>query len=101
MLLNNSQKERLMKVASNRSMAERAELSLTESNALADKIDEVLADLHRETPSAFVTQCTYTDGKPEFTNISRMTKQRVFYDEPAKLHPSDYKMAIKPYKPFP
>ena len=95
MLLNTAQRERLMEVASRLSTAERAELSITKLNEISAKIDKVLADLHKENPSAFVTQCTYTDDKPEFTAINRMTKNRVFFDVPLTLHSTDYKLAIK------
>ncbi len=82
--LTEEQRNRLIQAASNLKVEERAKLSLAASQVVADRINEVLYELHMENPLAFVTNATPTLGGIEFTPNYAMVRRRKFYNEPMK-----------------
>lgn len=98
MLLSIDQQNRLKEVASNYPKEKRAELTLEESNAIANKIDLILYEIHTENPNAFLTQAIKTKRGVYFNPISRAIKRRAFYDEPATVHPTEYATYVKELK---
>jgi hypothetical protein len=82
--LTNDQKQRLKDASSGLRVDQRAELTLAESQAIADRIDQVLYELHMENPLAFVTNAAPSLGGMEFTANYAMVRRRKFYDEPRK-----------------
>jgi len=82
--LTDDQRNRLMNVATRLTPDDRAKQTLAESQAIADRIDKVLYELHMENPLAFVTNASLTLAGPEFLPIHAMIRRRKFYDEPAK-----------------
>jgi len=90
------QRERLMAVANRVPVSRRERMSLAESNSLAKAIDEVLYELHMENPRAFLTAATKTLNGKEFLSVESVNKERMFYDEPRKLHSKEYRSYIVP-----
>jgi hypothetical protein len=88
--LTNDQRNRLMNAASDLKVEERAKLSLTASQVIADRINKVLYELHMENPAAFVTNAAPSLGGIEFTPNYAMVKRRKFYNEPIKVKSSEY-----------
>lgn len=99
-ILSNDQRNRLMNAASRYTKDERSMLTLAASQAIADRIDQVLYELHMENPAAFVTNAAPSLGGMEFTANHVMVKRRKFYDQPAPpaVRPADYASYVKPMK---
>jgi hypothetical protein len=99
-MLSNDQRNRLMNAASKYTKDERSMLTLAASQAIADRIDQVLYELHIENPVAFVTNAAPSLGGMEFTANYAMVKRRKFYDQPAPpaVRSSDYASYVKPMK---
>jgi hypothetical protein len=49
-----------------------------------------------ENPLAFITTASITLSGMEFLPIQAMAKRRMFYNEPLKLNPRDYKSHVVP-----
>jgi hypothetical protein len=98
--LSNDQRNRLMNAASKLRSDERAKLSLAASQVVADRINQVLYELHSENPTAFVTNASPSLGGMEFMANHTMIKKRKFYDEPRSpaVRSSDYASYVKPAK---
>lgn len=98
--LSNDQRNRLMNVASSYTKDERAMLTLAASQAMADRINQVLYELHMENPMAFTTNAVPSLGGMEFTPNRFAIKKRKFYDEPRSpaVRSSDYTSYVKPAK---
>jgi hypothetical protein len=98
--LTENQKQRLMNAASNLRMDERSALSLGATQVIADRINQVLYELHMENPAAFVTNAAPSLGGMEFTPNYAMVKRRKFYDQPnpPAVRSSDYATYVKPVK---
>lgn len=94
--LTKEQTQRLKDAASTLRTDQRAALTLEQSEAISKRIDQVLYDLHMETPLAFVTTPSITLSGIEFLPIQAMVKRRKFYDEPLKLSNRDYKSHVRP-----
>ena len=90
--LSNDQRNRLMNAASKYTKEERSMLTLAASQVIADRINQVLYELHGENPTAFVTNASPSLGGMEFTANHTMIKKRKFYDEPRSpaVRSSDY-----------
>jgi hypothetical protein len=89
-----------MSAASKYTKEERSMLTLNQSQAVADRINQVLYELHMENPMAFTTNAAPSLGGMEFTPNRFMIKQRKFYDEPRSpaVRSSDYASYVKPAK---
>jgi len=98
--LSNDQRNRLMNAASRIKTGERYALTLNESQAIADRINVVLYELHIENPMAFTTNAVPSLGGMEFTHNRYAIKKRKFYDEPRSpaVKSSDYASYVKPAK---
>lgn len=98
--LSNDQRNRLMSAASRYTKDERSMLTLAASQVIADRINQVLYELHSENPAAFVTNASPSLGGMEFTPNRLTIKQRKFYDEPRSpaVRSSDYASHVKPAK---
>jgi hypothetical protein len=94
--LTKEQTQRLKDAASPLRADQRAALTLAESETIAKRIDQVLYDLHMENPLAFITTASITLSGMEFLPIQAMAKRRMFYNEPLKLNPRDYKSHVVP-----
>jgi hypothetical protein len=94
--LTNDQRNRLMNAASRLTSDSRAKLSLAESQAISDRIDKVLYELHIENPAAFVTNAVPSLGGIEFTPNYVSIRRRKFYNEPLKVKTSEYATHEKP-----
>jgi len=99
-MLSNDQRNRLMNAASRYTKDERAMLTLAASQVIADRINQVLYELHTENPAAFVTNALPSLGGMEFTPNYAMVKRRKFYDEPRSpaVRASEYASYVKPAK---
>lgn len=65
--------------------------------ALARKIDAVVAKLHAENPSAFITSVQDGEnGEIYFKGIDGLLKVREFYNEPLSVRRDTYKSYVKP-----
>jgi|APGre2960657404_1045060.scaffolds.fasta_scaffold198432_2 hypothetical protein len=65
--------------------------------ALARKIDAVVAKLHAENPSAFITSVQDGEnGEIYFKGIDGLLKAREFYNEPLSVRRDAYKSYVKP-----
>jgi hypothetical protein len=65
--------------------------------ALARKIDAVVAKLHAENPSAFITSVQDGEnGEIYFKGIDGLLKAREFYNEPLSVRRDTYKSYVKP-----
>ena len=65
--------------------------------ALARKIDAVVAKLHAENPSAFITSVQDGEnGEIYFKGIDGLLKAREFYNEPLSVRRDSYKSYVKP-----
>ena len=94
MRLNNHQ-QNLLWSASSKNVENRSLSPL----ALARKIDAVVAKLHAENPSAFLTSVQEDEnGDIYFKGIDGLLKAREFYNEPASVRRDSYKSYIKPMK---
>jgi hypothetical protein len=98
--LSNDQRNRLMSAASRYTTDERSMLTLAASQVIADRINQVLYELHSENPAAFTTNAVPSLGGMEFTPNRSMMKKRKFYDEPRSpaVKSSDYASYVKPAK---
>jgi hypothetical protein len=99
-ILSNDQRNRLMNAASRMTKDERDIMTLAQSQVIADRINQVLYDLHIENPPAFVTNAAPSLGGMEFTANHAIVKRRKFYDEPRKpaVKASDYATYVRPVK---
>jgi hypothetical protein len=99
-ILSNDQRNRLMNAASKMTKDERAMMTLAQSQVIADRINQVLYELHTENPPAFVTNAAPSLGGMEFTANYAMIKRRKFYDEPRKpaVKGFDYATYVRPFK---
>jgi hypothetical protein len=99
-MLSNDQRNRLMNAASRYTKDERAMLTLNASQVIADRINQVLYELHMENPMAFTTNAVPSLGGMEFTPNRFAIKKRKFYDQPAPpaVKSSDYASYVKPMK---
>ena len=99
-MLSNDQRNRLMNAASKYTKEERAMLTLNAGQSVADRIDQVLYELHIENPMAFVTNAAPSLGGMEFTPNYVMVKRRKFYDQPREpaVRRSEYATYEKPAK---
>lgn len=67
--------------------------------AISRKIDEVVAKLHEENPTAFITTAHEgLDGEIYFKGIDGILRDRMFYDEPLSIRRDAYKSFIKKMK---
>lgn len=98
--LSNDQRNRLINAASSYTKEERSMLTLNQSQAMADRINQVLYELHMENPMAFTTNAVPSLGGMEFTHNRYAIKKRKFYDEPRSpaVKSSDYASYVKPAK---
>ena len=65
--------------------------------ALARKVDAVVAKLHAENPSAFITSVQDGEnGEIYFKGIDGLLKAREFYNEPLSVRRDTYKSYVKP-----
>lgn len=94
--LTNDQRNRLMTASSRLTKEQRAELTLAESQVIADRIDQVLKELHLENPLAFVTNASLTLDGVEFLPMHSMIKRRKFYNEPLQVKASEYATHVVP-----
>jgi hypothetical protein len=96
--LSNDQRNRLMNAASKYTKEERSMLSLAASQVIADRINQVLYELHMENPAAFVTNASPSLGGMEFTPNRLTIKQRKFYDEPTShsVRSNEYSSYVRP-----
>ena len=69
--------------------------------ALARKVDAVVAKLHAENPTAFVTSVQEDEnGDIYFKGIDGLLKTREFYNEPISVRRDLYKSYVKPLKSY-
>lgn len=69
--------------------------------ALARKVDAVVAKLHAENPTAFVTSVQEDEnGDIYFKGIDGLLKTREFYNEPISVRRDSYKSYVKPLKSY-
>jgi hypothetical protein len=67
--------------------------------ALARKIDAVVAKLHQDNPTAFITTVQEDlNGDTYFKGIDKLLKDREFYDEPVSINYALYRSYVRPHK---
>jgi hypothetical protein len=67
--------------------------------AIARKIDAVVAKLHQDNPTAFLTSVQEDlNGDIYFKGIDGLLKDREFYDEPASVNYALYRSYVRPHR---